>query len=391
MTDQDNPRKVPERPRPRTWLLTGHKAGDNAQLLALAEALGFPFEPKRLAYRATELATNLLAGPNLLGLVLERSDSLGPPWPGLVLTAGRRNEPVARWVREQAGGRDRVKIVHVGRPWAPLGEFDLVVTTPQYNLPAAPNVLDNEAPLHRVTPERLAAARAAWAPRLAHLPAPYVAVVLGGHSGPYTFDREAGALLGERASRMARELGGSLLVTTSARTPAEAATALEERLDAPHELYRWRPGAAAADNPYLGYLALADRVIVTCESMSMLVDAIATGRPVLIFDLARGPGSHRPREPGVPPPTWRERAARRARLQPVWYRLGQLAGPRQLRRDVGAIHRRQIEAGRAAWLGDPVPDPAAAPPLRDAERAAERVRALFEPPPSRPPHGAAAA
>jgi uncharacterized protein len=300
---------------------------------------------------------------------------LAPPWPGLVLSAGRRNEPVARWIRERAGGRDKVKLVHVGRPWAPLSEFDLVVTTPQYSLPDAPNVLHNEAPLHRVTPERLAAARAAWAPRLAHLPRPYVTVVLGGHSGPYTFDREAGALLGAQAGRMARELGGSLLVTTSAAAASAGVRALEGRIgDVPHELYRWRAGDA--ENPYFGYLALADRVIVTCESMSMLVEAIATGRPVLVFDLARGPGSRRPREPDVPPRTWRERL-RHARLQPVWYRLGQAAGPRRLRRDVGAIHRRQIEAGRAAWLGDPLPDPARAPPLRDTERAAARVRALF--------------
>jgi hypothetical protein len=65
-------------------------------------------------------------------------------------------------------------------------------------------------------------------------------------------------------------------------------------------------------------------------------------------------------------------------MQPVWYRLGQAVGPRQLRRDVGVIHRRQIAAGRAAWLGDPETDPGAAPPLADTERAAARVRALFD-------------
>jgi hypothetical protein len=47
---------------------------------------------------------------------------------------------------------------------------------------------------------------------------------------------------------------------------------------------------------------------------------------------------------------------------------------------VGAIHRRQIALGRAAWLGDPAPEPAtgeAPPPMRDTERAVARVRALF--------------
>ena len=371
----------PGRPLPRTWLLMGHKAGDNAQLLALAEALGFPFETRRLTYRRTELVTNLLAGPNLLGVVPERSDPLEPPWPELVLTAGRRNEPVARWIREQAGGRERVRLVHVGRPWAPLPEFDLIVTTPQYSLPEAPNVLHNETPLHRVTAGRLAEARETWAPRLGHLPRPYVAVILGGHSGPYAFDREAGALLGHHVGGMARELGGSLLVTSSARTPVETVDALEARLgDVPRELFRWRRDAA--ENPYFGFLAVADRVVVTGDSMSMLAEAIATGRPVFVFDLARGAGSRRPERPvdgSVRPRTAGERV-RGFRMQPVWYRLGQRVGPRQLRRDVGAIHRRQIALGRAAWLGGPAPEPAASgtpPPLRDTERAVARVRALF--------------
>ena len=83
-----------------------------------------------------------------------------------------------------------------------------------------------------------------WAPRLAHLPRPYVTVILGGNSGPYSFDREAGALLGLEASRLARELGGSLLVTTSARTPPDAIDgAGGSSCDVPHELFRWRPDA----------------------------------------------------------------------------------------------------------------------------------------------------
>ena len=40
---------------PRIWLLMGHRAGDNAQLLALVEALGWPYEIKRLAYKRFEL------------------------------------------------------------------------------------------------------------------------------------------------------------------------------------------------------------------------------------------------------------------------------------------------------------------------------------------------
>jgi mitochondrial fission protein ELM1 len=356
----------------------GHKMGDNAQLLALIEALGYPYTVKRLVYRRTELVTNVLAGPNLYGIIKERSDFMEPPWPDLVLTAGRRNEPVARWIRRQALREGRhTRLVHVGRPWSRIDAFDLIVTSPQYNLPKAPNVLHNEAPLHRVTAKRLAEAAASWAPRLAHLPMPRFAVFLGGNAGPYRFDREAGALLGWIVNSMVCDRGGSLLATTSARTPAAAGDAFMEQITVPAMVHRWQP---QGENPYFGFLACADEAVVSADSMSMLVEAIAAGKPVHIFDLARGPGAHRPEWPSganLRPRTLKERAEGSFGRH-RWHRIGQALGPAQLRRDLRAIPRAQVAQGRATWLGTPFPraDP---PPLNDVERAAARVRTLFEP------------
>lgn len=364
---------------PRTWLMMGYKAGDNSQILALAEALGWPFEIKRLVYRRTELVTNLLAGPTLMGLVREKSSPLEPPWPELVISAGRRNEPLVRWIQRRAGGRHRIKLVHVGRPWALHECFDLIVTTPQYRLPAKPNILHNELPLHRVTAERLARAAEGWRGRLGRLPRPHVTVLLGGQAGPYNFDRENGALLGYWASRLARELGGSVLASTSARTPRKAAEAFAAQLDVPHLLYRYRPDDP--DNPYFAFLGLADRIVVTCDSMSMLAEAVSTGKPVFIFDLLRGPGSKRPPVPAEARIRGRSLPERLAdwHPRPTIYRIGMRIGPRRLTRDVTLIHRRQVEAGRAVWLGEPWPEDRSPPPVCDLERAVARVRALFGP------------
>lgn len=352
----------PPRPTdaPRTWLLLGPKPGDNGQVLALAEALGWPFESKRMAYRSTELLTNRLLGTTLLGIDLRRSSPLEPPWPDLVISAGRRNEPVARWIQSRAKDDHPVKLVHVGRPWAPVDRFDLVVTTPQYTLPEHAAVLHIEAPLHRVSPARLAEAAGIWRPRLAGLPEPWIAVMLGGHVGRWTFDATAAGELAERANTMAQSLGGSLLISTSARTPTDVVDRFTRTVRVPHRLYRWRQDDP--DNPYLGYLALADRIIVTSDSMSMLVEAIATGKPVFIFDLAA-----RDRQPSRHLPTGRAL---------IWW-LGRIFGPRQLLRNVTAIHEGQVAAGRAVWLGEQWPPERHASPLPDTLLAANAVRNLF--------------
>src|SRR5262249_34163155 len=148
----------------------------------LGEALGWPFVEKRLRFNAWHHNRNLFLGASRRAVDPSGSDVLEPPWPDLVIAAGRRNAPVARWIRRRSGGR--TKLVHIGRPWAPVRWFDLVITTPQYGVPWRPNVLINAAPLHSVTPERLAAAAVAWDARLRALLRPWIALIVGGPTRP---------------------------------------------------------------------------------------------------------------------------------------------------------------------------------------------------------------
>ncbi|MFZ1413991.1 MAG: mitochondrial fission ELM1 family protein [Defluviicoccus sp.] len=359
---------------PRVWVLMGHKAGDNNQVLSLAEALGWPFEIKRFVYNRFEPLAHALFGATLAGVDATRSSPLVAPWPDLVLTAGRRNEPVARWIKQQARPH-AVRVVHVGRPWSNLDHFDLVVTTPQYRLPDRPNVLHNKTPLHRVTAERLSADAALWAPRLRALPQAMIAVVIGGPSGPYSFDRAAGRRLAVQASALARSCGGSLLVTTSARTPAQAIDAFAEAVDVPHYLFRWSKDAK--ENPYFGFLGLAHSIIVTGDSMSMLTEACATRKPVYIFDLGEGRNAMRLDAPSQP---FRWRAVEATHVKAFLYRQVLQFGPVRLGRDIRIIHRDLIEAKRAVWLGERFPE-GPLPPLECLERAVAGVRALFQLPP----------
>ncbi|MBL8660764.1 MAG: mitochondrial fission ELM1 family protein [Rhodospirillales bacterium] len=358
--------------------MLGHKAGDNSQVLALAEALGWPFEEKRFVYKPYELITNLLLGPTLAGVVKEKSSVLGPPWPDLILSAGRRNEPICRWIQRQAAPQ-RVRIVHVGRPWAKIERFDLIVTTPQYRLPIRPNVLHNKTPLHRITAERLRRDAEIWEPRLADLPRPFIAVMIGGNSGPFSFDRAAAERLARQASALACACGGSLLVSTSARTSKPAIEAFLGAVSCPAHVYRWAPGAT--DNPYFAFLGLADEIIVTGDSMSMLAEACATHKRVHIFDL--GEGRYAMRE-SVAAAARREPRDRRwwegwekARWDAFWYRQMMRFGPQRLSRDIRIVHRHLVDSGLAVWLGDAFPQGQPLPTLQCVARAAARVRALF--------------
>lgn len=353
-------------PSPQVWLIEPYRAGERSQTLALAEVLQWPFETKRLRYRKFQYRTSLFRGSDLGDVDLAHSDALTPPWPDLVISAGMRNEPVCRWIREQSGGRTR--IVHVGRPWADPERFDLVVTTPQYRLPSKPSVLQNGLTLHRVSAERLEQAAAVWGPRLRQLPRPYVAVIVGGNSGPYTLGPHAARRLTAQACALARRDGGSLLVTTSSRTPAAAADALVPAIDVPANVYRWRASDAA--NPYMGYLALADSIIVTGDSIAMLSEACATTKPVYLFDL--GCRRQSMRFPHEQPPGRND-----FRLTAWLYRALMRFGPQRLSRDITLVHRQLLETGRICWLDEADSRVCSATPQPDLQRATARIRSLF--------------
>ncbi|NUZ05239.1 ELM1/GtrOC1 family putative glycosyltransferase [Piscinibacter koreensis] len=259
---------------PTVWVLLGSHAGDNAQLVAIADALGWPCETKKAVFSRTAYRVNAWLGGRLSP---SRIAGLAAPWPDLVISAGRRSAPVARWIRARSGGRAR--IVNIGRSRVPLSRFDLVLTTPQYGVPLAENVVGLPAPY--VAPRGVdAAARARWTQRFATLPRPWIALLVGGSATPYRLDPGAAAALGRQASEAARARGGSLLVTTSPRTSTDAARALLEAIDAPHWSHQF---GAGDENPYAALLALADAFIVTGDSATMLAEVSLTGRPVAVF------------------------------------------------------------------------------------------------------------
>lgn len=361
---------------PRVWVLLGAKAGGNGQMTSLANALGWPYELKHLVYNPLNRCPNLFLGASLLSLNLGKSSPLTAPWPDLVIAASRRSAPVARWIKKQSGGRTR--LVHLLHAQAPLGLFDLIITTPQYCLPSRPNILHNTAALNRLAPERLAAAAAQWEARLSSFARPYTALLVGGNSSTYQLDPMTAAELGRQVSAHTRAHGGSLLVSTSPRTPALASEALLAAIDCQAHCYRWR--LKDPENPYLAYLALADDFVVTVDSASQVIEACLTGKPVSVFEWpAYTPPFLRIKDA---PRRWLEGYARNARATGRHFWLAELydrlvyAGFVRPTRDFAAYWQALKQRGLIARLGEGT---SSLPrhPLDDMERAVRRIRELF--------------
>jgi uncharacterized protein len=272
--------EVPNVPEPIAWALHDGKAGMASQVLGLAEATGFPFIEKRLAIRFpwAYLPPGLWLLP--LHATGDTGERLTPPWPDLVIACGRNAAMPGLAIKRASGGRTvAAQIQNTGVGHA---AFDLFVV-PEHDRLCGPPVIVTRGAVHRVTQARLAAERSRF-PGLAAMPRPILSVLIGGTNKAYRLTLRR---LGEIADAIGAVLaadGGSALVTPSRRTGAAGLTLLRERLSG-FSAAIWD---GSGENPYFAYLALADAFLVTADSVSMISEAAATGKPVHILDLDGG-------------------------------------------------------------------------------------------------------
>jgi len=268
--------------QPLIWVLADDRAGNVAQALGVAEALDRPFIAKTVRYTALARLPNVLTGARLVGLTAESRKALAQPWPDVVIAAGRRTAPVARWIKRKAGKPViLVQLMNPGRGGA--DEFDLIAMPHHDGMPPhddAPNILRTTGAPHRLTAARLRSAADAWSGRVSGIPRPFIALIVGGATQRKPFPAELAAELGRKAHRMAAEVGGSVLFASSRRTGLEAEQALLAAIPEPRRAFLWSQGG---DNPYFGFLALADAVVVTGDSVSMCSEACAAPGPVYIY------------------------------------------------------------------------------------------------------------
>lgn len=379
-------RRTADPGQPKVWALTTGDPVYDRQVEELARALGWPWESRRLVLNGRRRLPNLLLGASLASVDRAASDPLNPPWPDLVLASGRKSVPAALWIRRASGGRTR--LVQIGRPRAPFELFDLIVATPQARLPLRDNVLPVAAPLAGLDPARVEAARAAWAERLAGLPRPWTALIVGRGRDGYRVTAAALARAGTLLAEELRAGGGALLLHLDRKTPEPAAAALRAALAGlPHVAVR--AGTGEDRDARAAFLALADRVVVTADELASLAEACIAGKPTRLVDL----------------PRWYDRIP----LGPQLVRFGRLLvgggttyrgtphqqhalgrlvdhlatrGLLNLPRDPAELHRALLARGLVARLGEAAEPMARPKPLDDLARVAERVRRLMSEQPS---------
>ncbi|WP_420548665.1 mitochondrial fission ELM1 family protein [Curvivirga sp.] len=271
------------------WVVSEDKAGMIAQARGLAESLK---EKLKADNQDLEIQYRLIKGkvpwkylPNKLwptgvfGVDLIDGSHFHEPWPDIVISCARKAACPNAEIRRRANkaGKD-IFTIHIQNPGIDMEKFDLV-TTPIHDGLKGDNLIETYGSLGRVNRKMLDGAANIWREKLKHLPKPLIAVSVGGDNKVYKYTASDIEDLAQGLTKVVAQTGGGLMVTSSRRTSPENTDILKSALkDLPHVYWD-----GTGENPYFGYLGLADYVVVTCDSANMVSEACATGKPVFVF------------------------------------------------------------------------------------------------------------
>ncbi len=342
----------------RVWVLVGNKLGDNSQLTRAAEAMGVPCVYKNIVLKPGAETRAVWIRPSLAQVDTAQSCLLAPPWPDLVVTAGRHLSCVALWIKRQSGGKTRVALFNP--PRGRHDAFDLILAPSLYDVEGQANVMRYQFPL---TGLATGPTGGAAEQRPAEPPDDQLHVLLlGGPTTGFILNTATAAGILD-AMRQGHARGGRIAVVTSRRTPRPVVDDLAARLQPGESLYRWVPGDK--DNPYFSLLASGATVTVTGDSISMLMDVASRGKRLVIAQLPRA------RRPAL---------ALAPRLAAVsqWFseRLSLWPLPVPPRRDFAQLHQRLVSQGYAVLLGT-MPRPPVSPLPDESGDIAAALRGLL--------------
>ncbi|MUV12788.1 mitochondrial fission ELM1 family protein [Noviluteimonas gilva] len=272
------------------WTLTDGRAGNVRQARALAAAMGFA-DARDIALRprAPWRWGAPRAWPGSDRAFADFAPMLDAP-PSLAIGCGRQAALATRRLRDRGA-----RAVQILDPRLPPALWDLVVA-PEHDALSGDNVVTLVGSLHPVDDLWLAQARSDYS-ILGELPPPRTTLMLGGPSDHSAYDIAGLTRDLQRLAARIRQDGGSLLATTSRRTPPDWAQAMRAQCGDIPGLRWFAPSTANgddSDNPYPGLLAWADRIVCTGDSVNMLSEACATRVPVYVLggETVRGRVKH---------------------------------------------------------------------------------------------------
>jgi mitochondrial fission protein ELM1 len=199
-----------------------------------------------------------------------------------VISGGRKAAAYASSLRKKMPW---ACFIHLLNPYGLEDYFDYIIT-PNHDRRNGCKYLQITGALNDLNWGKMAASANKFQSLFSHLQRPLHGILIGGSNKTHTFTKEQLISLFKSSDALQKNYGGSLIISASRRTPNEFTTLIEDYSNSQKSRYFWHPGIEKSqENPYDGILSLCDDFLITSDSVSMLLEAAFTAKPIYMHEL----------------------------------------------------------------------------------------------------------
>ena len=191
--------------------------------------------------------------------------------PDIIISCGRKSVIPSILLKRK---NSNIFTIHIQNPKVNSKNFDVVIA-PTHDKYYGPNVIPSEGAIHYITYEEIQAAKNYLTSKIKSNK--IVSIILGGPNKYYSFNKEQLMEIFESIKMTFIGKGYEIIIIPSMRTPK---TIIEL---AKKEMSKFGHVVDIIDKQaYLSAYALAEYVVVTCDSISMISEAAASGKPIYV-------------------------------------------------------------------------------------------------------------
>jgi len=255
----------------KALLLTEGMHGMISQVEGMAKALSVEYSHKivRLSFPWNLIPPKFTP---ILDIILKDKTYLAAgEIPDLIISCGRKSVIPSILLKKK---NPKIFTIHIQDPKVSFKNFDAIIVPEHDNLDGD-NVYSSKGAIHYITESEIKKAEPYLTNKIKSQK--LVSLILGGPNKYYSFNKDQLIKIFNEIKSKFISKGYKVIVIPSMRTPKISIELATKELGASGYVIN-----SVDKQAYLSALALADNVIVTCDSISMISEAATSGKPIFV-------------------------------------------------------------------------------------------------------------
>ena len=255
----------------KALLLTQGMHGMISQVEGLAKALNTDFSHKiiRLNFPWNLIPPKFTLTSELI--LKDRIYITEETTPDLIISCGRKSVVPSILLRKK---NPKIFTIHIQDPKVSIKNFDIIITPEHDNL-KGDNVYSSKGAIHYITETEIEKAKPYLMGKINSQKV--VSLILGGPNKYYSFDDSQLIKIFNKIKSNFVSEGYKVIIIPSMRTPKASIELAKKEMNSCAHIVN-----SVDKQAYLSAYALANYVVVTCDSTSMISEAATSGKPIFV-------------------------------------------------------------------------------------------------------------